>query len=361
MSNLIDYIKWRGDLSLEEFKFNEVDNLALTRLSYFPLESLMKEEEEISIKELAERFKKKNINEMKILWPDDKDLIVLMGESERFGKIKITKFIHIFDKGAEEQFAAITAFLPDNIIYVSYRGTDCSIVGWKEDFNLSFKSDIGSQISAKKYLNEIGKKYSTAKIIVGGHSKGGNVAVYAAIYANKEVKDRIIKVYNIDGPGFEKRIVESNEYKEIVDKIISYIPQESIIGRLMNHKERITIIQSTANGIMQHDLYSWQVMRNNIIRVEELTNGSEFIDKTITGWLEEVEPAKREIVIDAIFKIIYATEVETFKGLKTNKIENAKTILTTYNSLDSETKEMIMKTIRELLKIARSNMGELFG
>ena len=269
-----------------------------------------------------------------------------------------TKYINKIDAEQEKQFSAITVLMPDGTIYVSYRGTDNTIVGWKEDFNMSFKSHIASQISAKQYLEEIAKEYPSSKIIIGGHSKGGNIAVYAATFASKDVKDRIINVYNNDGPGFCEDVIETPEYQEILPRVHTYIPQSSIIGRLMNHKEKYTIVESVQRGIMQHDLYSWQLLGKEFVTLKKLTNESEFIDKTIKDWLENVEPEKREQVIDAVFEILNTTEAQTMKELKANWFANAKTILGTYKNIDSDTKEMVWQTVNELLKVAKNNIFE---
>lgn len=358
MSNILDYIKWRGDITIEQSEFNEIDNLILSRFSYFPFDDLIEENEILTIKELSDRFQQNDINKMRILWKEDVDLFPLMGNSKRYGEMYATDFVNIIEKKLEKQFAAITIIMPNDTIYVSFRGTDATIVGWKEDFNMSFKSHIESQISAKEYLNKISEKYPNKKIIVGGHSKGGNEAIYASAYSNKEVKDRILNVYNNDGPGFCKDVIESEEYKNILNKVHTYIPQSSIIGRLMNHEEKITILESTQKGIMQHDLYSWQVLGTEFVKSNELTNSSEFIDQTLTKWLEEIEPKKREQVVDVIFEILYTTDADTFKDIKMNWFENTKIMMKSYKNLDIETRNMVTQTISSLIKITKNNMFE---
>ena len=358
MANVCDYVRWRGDLTLEQSEFNEIDNLILARFSYFPFDKIIRENEIATIKELSRRFSNQDVTKLPILWKDDVELFPLMGNSKRFGGMLATKYINKIDAEQEKQFSAITVLMPNDIIYVSYRGTDNTIVGWKEDFNMSFKSHIASQISAKQYLEEIAKEYPSSKIIIGGHSKGGNIAVYAATFASKDVKDRIINVYNNDGPGFCEDVIETTEYQEILPRVHTYIPQSSIIGRLMNHKEKYTIVESVQRGIMQHDLYSWQLLGKEFVTLKKLTNESEFIDKTIKDWLENVEPEKREQVIDAVFEILNTTEAQTMKELKANWFANAKTILGTYKNIDSDTKEMVWQTVNELLKVAKNNIFE---
>ena len=360
MANVCDYVKWRGDLSLEQSEFNEIDNLILSRFSYFPFDEIIKENEVVTIKELSERFRKQDISKLPILWKDDVDLFPLMGESERFGTLLATKYINKIDPEQEKQFSAITVLMPDDTIFVSYRGTDNTIVGWKEDLNMSFKSHIASQISAKKYLEIIAQEYPDKKIKIGGHSKGGNIAVYAATFAPKEVKDRIINVYNNDGPGFCEDVIETPEYQEMIKKVHTYIPQSSVIGRLMNHREKYTVVESVQKGIMQHDLYSWQVIGTEFVTLEEVTNGSEFVDKTIKNWLENVEPEKREQVIDVVFDILNTTDAQTMKEIKSNWFTSARTMMTSYKNIDNETKDMIWKAVGELLKSAKNNIFEDF-
>ena len=354
MANVCDYVKWRGDITLEQSKFNEIDNLILSRFSYFPFDKIIEENEIVTIKELSRRFQKQDVTKLPILWKDDVDLFPLIGESKRFGELLATKYINKIDPEQEKQFAAITVLMPDDTIFISYRGTDNTIVGWKEDLNMSFKSHIASQLSAKKYLEMIAKEYPDKKIRIGGHSKGGNIAVYAATFVSQEIKDRIINVYNNDGPGFCDDVIETPEYHEMIKKVHTYI------GRLMNHREKYTVVESVQKGIMQHDLYSWQVLGTKFITLEEVTNGSEFVDKTIKEWLENVEPEKREQVIDVVFDILNATDAQTMKEIKNSWFTSARTMMASYKNIDNETKDMIWKAVGELLKSAKNNIFEDF-
>lgn len=358
MANIIDYVKWRGDLELKVSDFNEIDSLILNRFSYFPLDRIVKENEKVSIKELSKRFEKEDKSKMKILWKDDTDLFPIMGKSKRFGEMIALEYINKIEPENEKQFSAITIILPDNTIYVSYRGTDNTLVGWKEDFNMSFKSHIASQISAKEYLENIAKKYPNKKIRIGGHSKGGNLAVYASIFASSKVKKRIINVYNNDGPGFNEDIINTKEYKEAIEKVITYIPQDSIFGKLLNHEEKYTVVQSTQKGILEHDVYSWQVIGKNFVVLKEVTNGSKFIDKTITNWLENLDLNTRKQVINVVFEILNSTEARTIADLKLSTMKNVKIILSSYKQIEPENKKMITATINALLGTVKENVKE---
>ena len=361
MANIIDYVKWRGDLSLKESEFNEIDSLILNRFSYFPLDNILKKNEEISIKELSERFELEDKEKLKILWKDDAELFPIMGKSKRFGKMIALEYINKIEPETEEQFSAVTVILPDNTIYVSYRGTDNTLIGWKEDFNMGFKSHIESQRDAKEYLESIAKRYPNKKIRIGGHSKGGNLAVYAAIFANSKIKQRIINVYNNDGPGFNEDIINTEEYKNIISRVITYIPQDSIFGMLLNHEEKYTVVQSTEKGVMEHDVYSWQVIGKNFIMLKEITNGSKFIDKTIKNWLKNLDLKTREQVIDIVFEIINSTEAKTISDLKLSLMKNAKIILSSYSHIKPEDKKMITATIIAFFGIFKDNIKEQYS
>ena len=357
MPNIIDYVKNKGKKTLEQLEFNEVDNLILSRFAYFPFDNIMEQDEVLTIKELSERFEKANIEEMEILWKDDIELFPLMGKSKRFGEMLATKYINKIDKKQEKQFSAITVLMPDDTIYVSYRGTDFTLIGWKEDFYMSFKSHIASQKDAVKYLQIISEKYPK-KIRIGGHSKGGNLAIYASTFVNDEIKDRIINIYNNDGPGFNEEITETEEYKKIIGKAHTYIPQSTIIGRLLNQSEEYSVIKSKQIGIMQHDLYSWQIIGDKFEFLEDLTKQSKITEKTIKGWMESIEPQKRQQVIDVLFEMLSKTEAETFIQLKNNWRANSKTIFLLYKNLDTEIKQVINQTLIQLYRIAKNNIFE---
>lgn len=357
MPNIIDYIKEKGNLALYQEEFNEVDNLILSRFSYFPFDTIMKKNEIVTIKELSDRFKKEDISKMEILWKDDIELFPLMGESKRFGPMLVTKYINKIDKEQEEQFSAITVLMPDNTIYVSYRGTDFTIVGWKEDFNMSYKSHIPSQLEALKYLETIANMYQN-QLRIGGHSKGGNLAIYASTFIDDKIKDRIINIYNNDGPGFNDDITETEHYKKIIKKAHTYIPQSSIIGRLLNQEEEYSVVKSKQLGIMQHDLYSWQVIDNQFKHLEEVTIQSKITEKAIEGWIDNVDPKNREEVIKVIFEILNKTEAQTFIELKDNWRANARKILMTYKGLDNPTKDIVVQTLKELFKVAKKSIFE---
>ncbi len=344
MANINDYLLWRGDLPINrKYKFNEIDSMILARFSYLLFDRInMKSRETIS--SISERMK--DFDNAEFLYNGDKELITYLGKSNRFKNLIVTDYTKINNKETENQFSAITIHLSNREMYVSYIGTDTSIYGWKEDFNMAFMENVPCQVLGKEYLEKISKKYRNKKIYIGGHSKGGNVAVYSAITIAENIQKRILKVYNYDGPGFNKNIINKYETDKILEKIETYIPQDSIIGRLLNHKEKKTVVLSTENGILQHDIYSWQVLKDDLIKLEKNTNISEDVDKTITDWLETTTPDQRKIFIDLFFELFYSTEANTFGEIYSNLSMNIPKILKRYGEMSSEDKKVMTKMLK---------------
>ena len=345
MSNINDYLLWRGDIKINDnFKFNEVDSMILARFSYLRFDKIELESAE-TIESISKKMK--DFANEEFLYNGDKELITNLGLSKRFNCMTITDWEQNSDNETEKQFGAITIHISDKELYVSYIGTDCTINGWKEDFNMAFMHNVPCQIAGKIYLEEIAKKYPEKRIRIGGHSKGGNVAIYSAIAASEDVKKRIIKVDNYDGPGFNKEIIEEYAKSQILDKIETYLPQDSIIGRILNHKEKTTVVLSLEKGIYQHDIYSWQILRDKPIKLEKNTSMSEDVNKTITAWLETTDVYQRKIFIDSLFDLFFSTEANTFGDISKNLSIAIPKILQKYKEIPQEDK----KTATNMLKL----------
>lgn len=357
MANIFDYISWRGDLDLKASPFNEIDNLILARFSYFPFDGILENNEVISIKEAYHRFQQGDLSSKRILQKEDIDLFPALATCERFSSMKITKYVNKIKADEEKQFSAITILMPDDTLYVSYRGTDNTLVGWKEDFNMSFKTNIPSQFDAVSYLEEVSSLYPNS-LRIGGHSKGGNLAVYASAFCNTKTKQKIIAIYNNDGPGFDEVITSDMQYQEILPKLYTYVPQTSIIGRLLGHAEQFTVVESTQSGLMQHDVYTWQVQSKEFIHLDEVDKNSQFIDKTIKDWLSSVNPAQREEFINLLFKIINTTDADTLTEMKSQWFKNTRTLLNSYRHMEPESKKVITQTLDTLFSIIKNNLME---
>ena len=352
MSNIVDYIKWRGDLSFRASPINEIDNLIMARISYLPYEKV-NFKDMIGFEELAGQFLKLTPEEFHQI--DDIDLIKELAKSERFKSMKFSDQLLKFSEKEEMQFFAITVWLPNGELFVSFRGTDATLVGWKEDFNMSFMSNLPSQKEGVNYLEYISKKYPLKKIRIGGHSKGGNLAVYSGIFANQRTQNKILEITSADGPGFDKEIIETEGYQTILDRIHTYIPQSSIIGRLLEHEEEYRIVESVQKGIMQHDIYSWQIEGPKIKSIKEVTNGSQMINEVTRSWLKSTSSEQRKNFIDIIFQILNTTNAHSVHELS---IRNVGKIMDTYNNMEENEKQEIKDILKILFKTSFNTIKE---
>ena len=228
-------------------------------------------------------------------------------------------------------------------MYLSFLGTDKTILGWKEDFNMSFMKNVPSQIEGLKYLKKISKKYPDKKIILGGHSKGGNIAIYSGLEANEQIQKRIINIYNFDGPGFDSDFIKTNKTDKTIKKVLTYIPQDSIIGRIMEHEEECNVVKSIESGIYQHDIYSWQILRDKMVKVESLTTGSDIMNDSIKQWIKTTTPEQRKVFFDGIFELFYSTEAKTFGDIN---IKSIPTLIKTYRDISEEDRKVIIHMLK---------------
>ncbi len=345
--NIMDYLAWRGDITFAMSPFNEIDNLILSEIIYADIDKLVPgidSQETITIEELANQFELTHTEKM---LHDDKSLIaqcykVLLAarESERFKHALVYKFSSIIDNEKEIQFAAMQYKLDDGSIYVAFRGTDDTLVGWKENFNMSYTIPVPSQTLAMEYLNNNMDEECIYRI--GGHSKGGNLAVYAAVMCNDNVRKKIAHVYSNDGPGFVRDIPERETYKEMADRITTIVPESSIVGMLMEHSEHYEIVKSDNNGISQHDGLSWKLVGKEFVKMDHLGKDSIMADETITNWLVGISDEERERFVNSVYEIITSTGMTKLSQLNSPlallKLNNA---LKKYNEYDENTQKML--------------------
>ena len=335
MGDIFDYLKWRGDLSFSIIPFNEIDNLICSRISYFPLELILKKNEKITLGNLYMTL----LNHKKALKKEeDLELLRLLSISKRDTNLK-----------EEKQFAAVTIELPEDYLYISFRGTDNTFIGWKEDFNMTFLDTIPSRESAAKYLNKLHVDIKT-KLYVGGHSKGGNLAVYASMKSSINIKRKIITIFNNDGPGFLEDVIESPEYKLIENKIKTFIPQSSVVGRLLNSNNVFQVIKSDEIFLLQHDLFSWKLECDHFEYLDNVNENSDFVKEVMNEWLAQMTIEERENFADILYKILTSTKKTTFKELSKNKFTAIKDMLSSYKNLSEKDKKMTIKILEYLFK-----------
>jgi hypothetical protein len=253
------------------------------------------------------------------------------------------------------QFAAVTFDLPDGTHYVAFRGTDSTIVGWREDFNMAFESPIPAQSAAVKYLAEAAAA-TTGPLIIGGHSKGGNLAVYAAAHADAEIQSRIRLIYSFDGPGLDDATMASEGYAGIASRIRSFVPQQSVVGLLMTYHPEYTVVKSDGVGLLQHDSFTWQVLGTGFIAVTELDVSSQLVDQTVHAWLSQVSKEQRKVFVDTIFDILEATGANTVKELLKDVPGRLPAVLKALQKVDFETARMVVTLWGQFVTIGASNI-----
>jgi hypothetical protein len=365
MTNIFDYITWRGDLSFTQSPFNPVDNIIFSQLSYLPLDGIAPGPDEngsITISRAAELFAEKLQNdtslEQKIIFKEDPALLRAMGSSQRFGDCHLYGYVNLIDIEREIQFAAVCVDTDDNSSFIVYRGTDLTLIGWKEDFNMSFNEVVPAQIEAAHYLEKMAQKTRGA-LRVGGHSKGGNLAIYAASQCSAKIQHRITDIYSNDSPGFHEKVMASAGVAEIRDRIHSFIPQESVVGLLLEHGNIPHVIKSSQAGLHQHELHSWEVTHNDMVRLDSVTQGSLFINKTLREWIGALDNVHREQFFEALFTVLSASQAKSLPELGSLWFRNAGLMLKSLGDIDDSTRDLIRKTLAALISTARRNIETL--
>ena len=348
MGNIMDYISWRGDLSFAQSPFNEVDNLILACFSYVNLDRIpaVSGQKGIELKKLVKEFKKLHtIKELEA----DKSFIRLapfmmfeMSESVRFGNCVIRNYVNEIVTEAEQQFSAVEIVLDDGTSYISFRGTDDTIIGWKEDFNLS-TGVVPAQERAVEYMQRISDKAS-GMLRVGGHSKGGNLAIYGSVMC-KSVHDKILEIYSNDGPGFSKEFQESPETAEMMPKIIRIIPEYSIIGTLLEHEKQPIIVASTSRGLLQHDGFSWEVQGPGLVRRDSLNKTALRFIEILHKWIDGMDMEQKRLLIEDLFATLQASGYENLSEVQSGGIKSLAAMVKRLDKFAPESRGMMQELL----------------
>ena len=348
MGNIMDYISWRGDLTFAQSPFNEVDNLILACFSYVNLDRIpaVTRQKGIELKKLVKEFKKLHtIKELEA----DKSFIRLapfmmfeMAESVRFGNCVIRNYVNEIVTEAEQQFSAVEIVLDDGTSYISFRGTDDTIIGWKEDFNLS-TGVVPAQERAVEYMERISDKAS-GMLRVGGHSKGGNLAIYGSVMC-KSAHDKILEIYSNDGPGFSKEFQDSPETAEMMPKIIRIIPEYSIIGTLLEHEKQPIIVASTSRGLLQHDGFSWEVQGPGLVRRDSLNKTALRFIEILHKWIDGMDTEQKRLLIEDLFATLQASGYENLSEVQSGGLKSLAAMVKRLDKFAPESRGMMQELL----------------
>ena len=348
MGNIMDYISWRGDLSFEQSQFNEVDNLILACFSYVNLDgiSAVTKQKGIGLEKLTKEFMK--LHTMKEL-EADKSFIRLapfmmmeMAKSVRFGKCVVRNYVNDIVTEAEQQFAAMEIVLEDGTSYVSFRGTDDTIIGWKEDFNLS-TGVVPAQKRAIEYLQKI-SEHTDGMLRVGGHSKGGNLAIYGSVMC-KSAHEKILEIYSNDGPGFSREFQELPEMKEMMPKIIRIIPEYSIIGTLLEHEKEPVIVASSSKGLLQHDGFSWEVQGPALVRRDSLNKTALRFIEILHKWINGMDMEQKRLLIEDLFATLQASGYENLSEVQSGGLKSLAAMVKRVEKFAPESRGMMQELL----------------
>jgi len=351
MANILDYVAWRGDLTFAERPFNDVDNLILAELAYTNFKGIVSDMP-VAVSD-AWKLYEADGRDQSSMSCDPRAILEVCADSRRFGTILVHNYADIFDHEDTRQFGAMTFYLEDGTIYVAFRGTDTTMAGWREDLNFSYMMATPAQLDAVNYLNSVCAS-TDCPVRVGGHSKGGNLAMFAAAFCKTAYRDRIIQVYSNDGPGFNEVIASSDSYRGSLGKVKLIIPDGSVVGILLSNKQEKTVVKSNGkDATAQHIPYSWQVERDGFEEADRQSSTSLLLDRTLDEWVDNLNSEERAGFVSAIFDALDASGVKCLEDLSHDRWKTYNAILKAMGDLAPERKDIVKGVVLRLAAAGR--------
>ena len=353
MDNIITYAETCLD-TFEQRPFGDVDSLILSCLAYLDIPAQLASARTWRGLRLAELYRAEHFDRLfSVTFAPQKtrQLLTALAASPRFRDIRVMGYTATLDALREKQFAAVTFRLAPKLSYIAFRGTDSTLVGWKEDFNMAFRTPVPAQQAARVYLTTAAV-HCPGQMLLGGHSKGGNLAVYAAAFCTKRLQNRIGRVYSHDGPGFLPEVLESDGYAAIVDRIEKTLPQSSVVGMLLEQQELYKIVRSKSISLLQHDPFKWEVREGAFVSLENLTRDARHVDRTLTAWLRQMDHGERERLVEALFGILESTDLRTLDQLRADWQKAIPAVAREAAKLDQDTREFLLRMLKELAALS---------
>lgn len=359
MANLTDYLVWRGDITFDEVPLNVVDALMLSQVSYLNFQGIIGKTErkkECTLAQAAKRFWQLHTEEeykdcLSFAVRSAGVLLREMAKTKRFGDLVLRNYVNRNDLNMEEQFSALEIVLSRKESFISFGGTDDTIIGWKEDFNMCFLSPIPAQLDAKSYL-ESALLGSGRKVYIGGHSKGGNLAVYSAVKCKKLFRRSILRVFNFDGPGFNKEFIESERYQEMKERIETWVPESSVVGMLLEHEEDYQVVKSSQIGFLQHDATSWEVLGAGFVELPAVKQSSRRLAAGVKEWMSGLSPSELSQFGERIYEVLTVTDAKTLADLNKDRWKSITAIILSFNAMDKKTKDMLFDLIKAMMGVS---------
>lgn len=359
IKSIIDY----GNTELRTFNekpFGDVDSLILSQFSYMHFNGVVgginDGKESITIKELLKTEYFSGLFNQVYNWEKCKELLFALGTSPRFRDIGLNYYEESTNEETQEQFSSICYMLNERECYVAYRGTDTTLVGWREDFNMAFLETIPSQTAALNKLSQVINKVDL-EILVGGHSKGGNLAEYAGAMCSN--KGRIKYVFSHDGPGFRKDIFSREGFNDILPKVRKTVPGFSLVGRMLQGHEKFRVVNSDEKFLMQHDPFSWQVEDGDFVYIDDVSQQASAITQSVNEWLLTIDDYGRKKFVDALFNVMEASNINCFDDFTDEKQKSIYAVLDAIKEIDPDTKKFVSQTMKSLFAMSFMNITGL--
>ena len=354
MGNIIDYLNWRGDLTFSQAPFNQIDALLLSSLSYADFGGIVPgpddPDDEITLAAASDLFfemhsqEELDADKSFINWAPT--ILRGMAGSARFKNAVLKNYIDIVDTMSSLQFSAIEIITDDGVPFISYRGTDDTVVGWKEDFNLSFETVPAEAVSVT-YLNRVQKSTGTP-VRIGGHSKGGHLAVCAAALCTRTIRDRIERIYNFDGPGFNRMFIQNGALDKVASRVCRVIPVSSFIGVLLVHKVDPRVVKSTAMGLNQHNPMTWDVIGADFTEAPERGKTSILFESTFNDWIDSIDLRDRESFVNDLFSVLEASGEPHLSHIGERGMKAYTSMLGKLNTLTPKTRDAVISLLKLL-------------
>ena len=361
MGTILDYLKEYGDYTLAEKSFSEVDSLVLCQCAYLKFDgiapTLGEDKPAVSLHELMTHADYDHLYADERYREVNTALFMGMYHSKRFRDVKVMNYVNQIDLATETQFSAVTFRLPNGICYVAYRGTDETIVGWKEDLNLAFSEPVEGQRLSVDYLNRAAESIK-GSFYIGGHSKGGNLATYACMNCDEKVRSRIITIYDHDGPGFRPEVKAQGAYDEIANRIRKTIPRSSLVGMLLYTEGTYKVVESRTIGLAQHNPYTWLIKDDHFQIVDEIYAGRKFLDESLNQWILSLTQEQMHTFVDTFYQVVLASETDNLIDFTANWFQSIQKIGAALKEIDPQTAKVIMQILKSLFDITSLNVKE---
>lgn len=362
MSGIIEYSLANAHKDFNQLPFSKVDGLIFAQLAYLEYEKFVPDKQlfarGITFAKISEQEGFDGLFPLERTARKNLLLFNSMAYSKRYGKVRIKYHEDIFDPENAIQFSATTFLFPDGNACVSFRGTDSTITGWRENFDMLYNDTVPAQRLSVQYLNKIASKIK-GKITVVGHSKGGNLAIYASVMCSPKTKEKIVEVQSFDSPGFTETFVTSEKYLQMEEKIVKLVPEESMIGMLLSNTDSYRIVKSDGEGIHQHDPFLWIVENNDFVTGEKIHTSARLVTDTFKEWINSYNLQQRELFVDGIFDIIEATntqKADSFIDWSEYLKDNSSLFFDTIKDLDPEMRSFMLKFLGSIFPSAKDSI-----